>query len=533
MINILGRGFAIDLRSLGLFRIAIGLVLFLDLLIRFHHLPVLHGPAPVGILPLDDQVRATGAHWEQWSFHSFVSDNLTVLRCVVGFQILTALALLVGYRPRLAAALSFVLYASLLCRSPYGTCFGDALLKVQLFWAAWLPLGARYAIGRRRRESDIHDQDPSILISIPGAALLIQLCLVYWMTAFHKHGDAWLHGDAVRIALSTKFSATPVGSWMLTWPDWTLRVLTWSTLAMEFLLPFLAISPWKRVWCRSIACVGFIAFHAGLMTGINFGLFQWMCIAMWIAFLPLWGWVSNGRERELRVVGSEKISTLCCTIMLGWVICFNLASIHSSPVVPDRIAKIAMPWKAESFGKILRLNITWNMYAPSPPQWEGFLTAEVETDDGGKRCLFLGGQPLSEWPADGSSAFPNSRLREFLANYLELDALGVPGRKEFERENLGPWKEKCGWRCEHVLQWIITRSGVTGVGTTDRPVRLIYHVEPFDEPGVVYEKLLAEIPAPEPEVDNSESVDTLTDTDSVPEGVGAKDAVSDVAQVRQ
>jgi hypothetical protein len=58
---------------------------------------------------------------------------------------LVAIALLVGYRTRLATVL-LALLASLQARNPTLIQGGDNLLLLLLFWGMFLPLGARFAI---------------------------------------------------------------------------------------------------------------------------------------------------------------------------------------------------------------------------------------------------------------------------------------------------------------------------------------------------------------------------------------------------
>ena len=58
-------------------------------------------------------------------------------------------ALLLGYRTRLAAFWAFVLLASIHVRTPPLLQAGDTLLRVLFFWSLFLPLGARCSLDAR------------------------------------------------------------------------------------------------------------------------------------------------------------------------------------------------------------------------------------------------------------------------------------------------------------------------------------------------------------------------------------------------
>ncbi len=61
-------------------------------------------------------------------------------------EALAALALALGWRTRLATLFCFVLEASLLNRNRMVLIGGDILLVCLLFWALFLPLGARWSV---------------------------------------------------------------------------------------------------------------------------------------------------------------------------------------------------------------------------------------------------------------------------------------------------------------------------------------------------------------------------------------------------
>ena len=102
---------SLDLRSLALFRVCLGLILLADLGIRAGDLHPHYTDA--GVLRADE------------------------------------IALLVGFYTRAATFLSFVLLLSLHNRNPLVLHGGDSLLRLLLFWSLLLPLGACWSLDRR------------------------------------------------------------------------------------------------------------------------------------------------------------------------------------------------------------------------------------------------------------------------------------------------------------------------------------------------------------------------------------------------
>ena len=108
----LQRIFSLDLRSIAVFRILLGSLLLLDLILRSADLRIFY--TDEGILPRQTWLDLT--HKWQWSIHA-ASGELwwqVVLFCLAA---LAAIALIAGYRSKLAALVSFVLLASLITRN--------------------------------------------------------------------------------------------------------------------------------------------------------------------------------------------------------------------------------------------------------------------------------------------------------------------------------------------------------------------------------------------------------------------------------
>ena len=121
---------SIDLRSLAVLRIGLGLLILADLLIRGGDLSV--WLSDDGVLPRDTVIDMSTLLFVwipsgRWSLY-FVSGSWFWSLLLFGLAGLAAIALILGFRTRWATLLSFVLLASLHNRAPIVLQSGDNLL---------------------------------------------------------------------------------------------------------------------------------------------------------------------------------------------------------------------------------------------------------------------------------------------------------------------------------------------------------------------------------------------------------------------
>mgnify|MGYP005653376383 FL=1 len=102
---------------------------------------------------------------------------------------------IMGFKTRFFSVLSLVLLISLQNRTPLLMQGGDSLLSAVLFWACFLPMGARYSLESVKNSLDpIKDHRKGLVnkhLSISSGAILIQAMSVYFFSAFLKTGAEW------------------------------------------------------------------------------------------------------------------------------------------------------------------------------------------------------------------------------------------------------------------------------------------------------------------------------------------------------
>jgi predicted DCC family thiol-disulfide oxidoreductase YuxK len=276
--------FGADLRSLALLRIAVGILLLVDLAQRASDL-VAHY-TDFGVLPRTAAIETAYSRW-LLSIH-FINGTWEIQAILFSLAGLFALALLVGYQTRIATIGSWFLFLSLNIRNPIILQGGDIEFRVILFWAIFLPWGMRYSIDKVLHPE--WDNLPTATVSWATFAYLFQIIFIYWFGALLKTGPEWRsEWTAVYYALSIDHFTTPLGDFLLQFP-WLLKVLTVAVFWFEALGPFLLLSPIYTGPLRTLGVLGFFLMHLGFGLGLAIGLFAFIGALCPIGLLPSWFW---------------------------------------------------------------------------------------------------------------------------------------------------------------------------------------------------------------------------------------------------
>ena len=300
--------FGADLRSLATFRIVLAILVLVDLAIRSTDLAAHYSDQ--GILPRETLIQ------DNYIF-SVYSFSLNMMNGQPAFQALifvtaavAAVAMLVGYRTRLATFIVWLLVLSIQFRNPLALNAGDILLHLLLFWSIFLPLGAIWSVDRARRS--VREDEPGRLsmhfFSLATAGLFMQIAFVYWFTAIWKSGDEWLvDGTALYYTLSNDQLTTQLGSYLLNFPA-ALTVMTFATLALEALGPFALFSPVFTGPVRTATVAAFMSLHFGIWLTMEVGIFPWISAFCMVCFLPGWFW--DTLVPKLRAVLPQQIKAV-------------------------------------------------------------------------------------------------------------------------------------------------------------------------------------------------------------------------------
>ncbi len=284
--------FGLDVRSLALFRIVLGIILLFDVAIRYEDVHAFY--TDEGVLP-----RSALPPYN-------LGMSVHILDGSLGFQVVlfylhgfAALALILGWHTRYVLPLAWFLTLSVHSRNTLVLHGGDILLRLLLFWSMFLPLSANYSLDSLSRAPP-----PRRVVSMGTVAFILQMCMVYWFAGLLKWGNAWREdGYALYMALNVGHFTTPLGASLLEQHS-LLTVLTFSTVILESCGPFLLFVPWRNWLFRLLAIFSFTMFHVSIGLTMLMGIFQPVCIAAWMIFLPgeFWDWLGR-RLRRTRPAG--------------------------------------------------------------------------------------------------------------------------------------------------------------------------------------------------------------------------------------
>lgn len=453
--------FGIDLRSLAAFRIGVASVLLIDLALRWPDL-IAHYTSE-GVLP-QDRLPAVFGDLVRLSPHYYAAASPIAQGALFVLALLAAIGLLVGYRTQLMAIVSWVLLAGLHRVNPAVLGGGDAVLRLVLFWAMFLPLGARFSIDARRSPSRL--DWPNRHASIAGAALLLQIAFVYWFTALMKTGEPWRDGTALGIALNIDHFVNPFGRWLAEF-DGALRAITYGTLLVELAGPLLAFVPFWNSRFRLGAVGLFIAFHVLIALCMDVGLFPLSCIAAWLVFLPgsFWDWLKRDRAQAIAPAAVHAagdgawrlppVVNLGIAALLLYVASVNVCQL------PWPGARHLLLTPLTPAGSVLLLDQRWAMFAPEPRPLTYGTVAAATLADGSRVDLIDEGPILPLTPAEAVAGYPNSRWATYLLNLISDNPQDVERRAPLVDYLVRRWHDHHAGaerRIEHVELYVLVQA---------------------------------------------------------------------------
>ncbi len=391
------RFLTIDIRTLGLARIYIALLLLFDLAKRASEMSVWFFES--GLLP--------NAMLAQYPLKPFGYSLLFYVSSDDGVRVafvliaLVYLALLFGVFTRVAQVLALICVLSLQIRVDVTANGGDFVMCNLLVWTAFLPLGAAFSVDAWRAKSAGKPQQ-SPVVSWGVFVVFMQLAIIYFFNAIHKHGETWLDGSAVYWLAHQERIVTGLGYWMREHlPFWVFQGFTYTSLVIEWLLPFLILSPWGRPWTRRAAIAGIWALHLGIAAIANVGLFSLVMLAysMFLVSPEDWEWLrdklGSRRPDNDAVVAALTLPPSGATLPSKWrVIRWASNTLLAVLVVASTSQVLVENWIIPPFLRpqqpkwmqatvmSLRLNQGWKMFAANAPRDDLWLVVDAVTVDG-------------------------------------------------------------------------------------------------------------------------------------------------------
>jgi hypothetical protein len=288
---------SVDPRSLGLFRIALGALMFLDVLRRYPEVSSHYSNSGwltnhfMLFRPMSEHLFSV--------YLAFSSPN--EVRFLMQVHMLLCVLFMVGWRTRLMHVLCAILLVSINSRNIMVENGGNVVLTLLAVWTLFLPLGVRFSVdavraslGLRRENgaeglNDRSDPPRSTepVVSLAVTALILQWVVIYALNVAHKIGPEWKDGTAVyylfhQDRVVTGFAAAVRDAIPLA----LYKVFTYSALVIEASIALLLASPFFHARTRMIAWALAVALHLSIAAIVDLGPFSWAMITMFIVLVP-------------------------------------------------------------------------------------------------------------------------------------------------------------------------------------------------------------------------------------------------------
>ena len=348
----------LDPRSLALMRIALGVIILLDQLLRLTDLQAFY--TDEGVLPRTTLLGSSLS--DSWlSVHLTTGSGFgeaLLLLITAGL----AVGLIAGWKTPWMTLGCWFMLNSLHARNLFVNDRGDTQLVLMLFWACFLPLGACWSVDSRRRSVPLEAAR-----GFPAAALIVQLAMIYVFAALTKNGDYWLvRGDALSYSLASPIFAGDLAGWLLVVAKPYLRLATYLVIAGELFAGALLLVPFSVSMLRGLAVILIAGFHLGVAVLFNLGFFPFIGMASIVALIPSEFWDAIPATRSNFEAG-PKLSHRLRLLRAGFLsLCLGLSLLSNLSSLPWLSANAPPRWLLKTT-QVLKLEQHWDLFSPLPP----------------------------------------------------------------------------------------------------------------------------------------------------------------------
>jgi hypothetical protein len=414
----------LDLRSLALARVALGLFVFLTVALMAGDTTAFFTDA--GVLPREVLVRSSFA--DLWLCFHMGSGGLGTPLVLNGLLAALAVGLMLGWRTPWMVLGCWVLLNSLQARNPFLGDRGDLELVLVLFWCLFLPLGGRWSLDARAGRAPFGSPR-----GMAAAALVLQFVMLYLFAAYLKNGPFWLgRGDALWHSLVSPLFATPLAMALSQAPFQLLKTGTYGVIAGEYFVAFLLLSPSSVPLLRGLAVALLLIFHLAVGLLFQLGLFPWLGGLLPLALLPREFWESGWGRRcqgalDRRLGGMELAEAPPSRrregLRAGFLGCCVALALLSNLLTTPFARGWSLPRPLLGAADALRLTQHWDLFSPIPPYCGWFELTTSDAQGAVSRTLFLGppGGPQGEAQPPGAGKFPSHRWRMLMIASLYSD----------------------------------------------------------------------------------------------------------------
>ena len=308
------RYLSVDTRWLGVFRIALGVLLMVEVARRFYYAVPFY--TNDGLLPNHFSLFAPMGGSVFSIYHAFSTYGEVAVAFAATFAVFLGFTL--GYRTRLFHVLSALCITSLNARNLFVQNGGTVVVNILTVYSLFLPLGARFSLDavrlslRRRRDASVLDLNrpdparaPERTSSLIVLLFLIQWSAIYFFNTVHKDGEGWRSGTALHWFFHQDRIATAFSIWAREHLSLgAIRALTYGALVTEGTLSLLLLVPFFQTWTRRVILVLVWGLHGIIALSARLGPFSYAMMLFPVLLLGAedFVWVTRRFRREDRLV---------------------------------------------------------------------------------------------------------------------------------------------------------------------------------------------------------------------------------------
>ena len=277
--------FTVDSRALGIYRILIGCVCALDIIRRWNYIDVFYSNKAISIDPSKSA----------FNIFNYIGNSSVEIHIIFLIGILFSIFLTIGYKSKLSHFIVAIIIIGIHSQVIEVANSGDMFLTAMLVWTLFLPLGKSLSLDalikslkkfKELKVDDLNNREKGInkpvqIKSIAYFAALLQISAIYFLSALNRIGSTpWEKGTAFYDMHQLDTFITSFGYYVRDYINYPIsKFFTYSSLYLEYSVPFLLLFPFYKHILRLIAVITLTIFHIMINLSINVGLFSPIMIA--------------------------------------------------------------------------------------------------------------------------------------------------------------------------------------------------------------------------------------------------------------
>lgn len=319
----------LDLRSLGVFRILLGLAIFWQVSWRVADYSYWYSPTGFDTPAVRDLIfRAP-----DYSFLNFNEPWPALV--VTGLIFVLNIPFILGIWTRVLAPVLALLFWSMSLHRSYTQGNEIDVVFWCLVWASLLPIDKAFTYQKTALSKNEGNNYDYAYRGVAGLGLTLQVGFLYWMNSMYKSDPGWDDGTILHHFLSLGMYTRPFGNFLMTLPPELLSLLTLSVFLFERIALILLLLPWAYV--RLVTVILLMLMHIGFGMAMSVGLYPYMCLVWLTALLPAEFWqLFRGKSGSFQHPQSFLKSTLTSKIIAGLVTAFMAFSNMSGFITKDQ-----------------------------------------------------------------------------------------------------------------------------------------------------------------------------------------------------